>query len=91
MSYQKRDTKNALNNYFTRLRDFYMLAPKLLGAENLRSFEIWLDKLIQIDRRSLVLYLRKHKDEIPKAHWKRAKARLYRWLGEDNHVDTAGI
>lgn len=76
MSYRKPNTGNTINDYFSRVRDFTRLAPKLLKVDNPQSFEIWLDKLIQIDKRSLVLYLRKHKDQIPSEHWKRADARL---------------
>lgn len=80
MSYRKPNTGNTMNNYFTRLRDFNRISPKILKAENVQSFEIWLDKLIQIDKRSLVIFLKEHKEEIPTKHWERAAARLSRWL-----------
>lgn len=80
MSYKKPDTGNTMNDYFTRVGDFTRLAPKLLDARTVHNFEIWLDKLIQIDRRSLVLYLKAHEEEIPKEHWEKAKMRLNRWL-----------
>lgn len=80
MSYQKPNTGNSMNDYFTNLSTFYQLAPKLLAAKDPQNFEIWLDKLIQVDRRSLVLFIQKHEKEIPKEHMIRAKHRLSRWL-----------
>lgn len=77
MSYQKQNCNNPMNAYFSRLRDFYLLVPKLKNAKTLRTFELWLDKLIRIDRRSLVLWLRAHQKEIPKEHWEKALARLH--------------
>ena len=80
MSYHKPDTGNSMNDYFTSLRDFGLMAPRLLTAGNRQSFEIWLDKLDRIDRRALVLYLKENKERIPKEHWERARARLPRYL-----------
>lgn len=76
MSYQKRKTGNSMNDYFTRLRDFYLLVPNLEKAETPRTFELWLDKLVQIDRRSLILWLRKHQKTIPEDYWKKAVRRM---------------
>lgn len=76
MSYQKPNTGNAMNDYFSRVRDFNLTVKHLLRARNKQSFEIWLDKLMQIDKRSLILYLRKQKAMIPPEYWERAKARL---------------
>lgn len=82
MSYKKPDTGNSMNDYFTRVMDFHRLAFHLLNANTISLFEIWLDKLIQIDRRSLVLYLRINQNQIPLAHWERAESRLGRLLTE---------
>lgn len=79
MSYTKPDTGDSMNDYFTALADFVMLAPNLLKAKDKHAFLIWLDKLEQIDRRSLLLYLRKHKDEIPPEFMKLAQ---YRYVQE---------
>ena len=76
MSYRRPDTGNSMNDYFSALADFVMLAPHLLQAENSRSFQIWLEKLELIDRRSLLLYLRKHRDEIPEEHLRLAQRRF---------------
>ena len=40
MSYKKPNTGNSMNNYFTALADFTMLAGKLLTVKNSHSFEI---------------------------------------------------
>lgn len=64
MSYPRPDTGNSMNDYFSALGDFVMLAPHLLRAETEQNFIIWLEKLELIDRRSLLLYLRKHREEI---------------------------
>lgn len=66
-----------MNDYFSRLSDFNQLSGKLLEATSLVSFNVWLDKLARIDRRSTVLYLRAHKDEIPEDRLKLA-ARICR-------------
>lgn len=83
MSYGKRKTENSMNAYFMRLRDFNLLSPRLLHAADLKSFQIWLEKLTLIDRRSLVLFLRQHWDELPEEYWDWAKLRLRRLLSEE--------
>lgn len=64
MSYKKPNTGNTMNDYFTALTDFTLLAPRILRANNSHSFQIWLEKLEAIDRRSLLLYLRQNKNKI---------------------------
>ena len=73
MSYRKPNTGNSMNDYFSGLVDFYMLAPNLLKAKDSQTFLIWFDKLNKIDRRSLFLFLREHKDEIKPDHMKLAQ------------------
>jgi hypothetical protein len=73
MSYRKPNTGNRMNDYFSALVDFYMLAPNLLKAKNKQAFLIWFDKLNLIDRRSLFLYLREHRDEISEDYMKLAQ------------------
>lgn len=75
MSYHKPNTGNTMNDYFSSLLDFVTLAPNLLNVKNEHSFQIWLEKLEQIDKRSLILYLRKHKNDIPDAWIKIAEKR----------------
>lgn len=53
-----------MNDYFSRLIDFTVIAPRLLEAETPEAFEIWLEKLELIDRRALLRYLRQHRAEI---------------------------
>lgn len=76
MSYREQKTGNGMNDYFIRLRDFYHLVQNLQNAKTPRTFELWLDKLIRIDRRSLVLWLKKNRDNLPEAHWKKAVGRI---------------
>lgn len=76
MSYQKPQYEDPLRNYFRNLTNFYQLAPHLLNAKTEEDFEIWLEKLEAIDRRSLFLYLRENKDKIDKKFLKRAQRRF---------------
>lgn len=76
MSYPKPNTGNSMNDYFSALADFTMLAPKLLQAKNSQSFQIWLEKLEAIDRRALFLWLKKHKEELPRKHLDIAQRRF---------------
>lgn len=76
MSYTRPNTGDSLNDYFSALVDFTLLAPHLLEARNTMSFSIWMEKLELIDRRALFLYLRKHKDEIPEEHLAIAQRRF---------------
>ena len=76
MSYHKPNTGNMMNDYFTSLADFTMLAPHLINAKDEEHFEAWLEKLLLIDRRSLLIFLREHKNEIPAKHMALAKRRF---------------
>lgn len=76
MSCSKPDTGNSMNDYFSALSDFVRLAPHLLEAGTEQEFVVWFEKLELIDRRSLLLYLRKHKDEIPPEHMSFARRRF---------------
>ena len=76
MSYRKPNTGNAMNDYLTSLTNFVVLAPHLIEAKNTNSFQIWLEKLEKIDRRALLLYLRKNKNNIPAEHIKIAQRRF---------------
>ena len=76
MSYRKPNTGNTMNDYFTSLADFTMIAPRLIEAKDEEHFESWLEKLLLIDRRSLLIYLKKHKSEIPEKHMALARRRF---------------
>lgn len=78
MSYKKPNTGNSMNDYFSSLMDFNVLAPRLLNAETEQEFDSWLDKLAVIDRRSAVLYVKAHQDEIGPVFMKRVPIRLGR-------------
>lgn len=64
MSHRQPKTGNTLEDYIVNLIEFNQLAPHLLQAENKEAFEVWFEKLELIDRRSLLIYLRKNKDKI---------------------------
>ena len=76
MSYRKPNTGNAMNDYLSSLTNFVVLAPHLIEAKNTNSFQIWLEKLEKIDRRALLLYLRKNKNNIPAEHINIAQRRF---------------
>ena len=78
MSYKKPNTGNSMNDFFSTLMDFNLLAPKLLQAKTEQEFDVWLDKLAVIDRRSTVLYIKGHQDEIKTDFMKRVPVRLGR-------------
>lgn len=78
MSYRKPNTGNSMNDYFSTLIDFNVLSPKLLEVRTEQEFDIWLDKLAQIDRRSTVLYVKAHQDEISPEFMRRVPIRLGR-------------
>lgn len=76
ISYPRPNTGNSINDYFSALIDFVQLAPHLLEAQTTQNFIIWFEKLELIDRRSLLLYLRKHKDEISPEYMRFAQRRF---------------
>lgn len=78
MSYKKPNTGNSMNDYFSALMDFNLLAPRVLQAKTVQEFDCWLDKLASIDRRSTVIYVKKHQDEIGPDFMKRVPVRLGR-------------
>lgn len=78
MSYKKPDTGNSMNDFFSTLMDFNVLAPRLLQAKTEQEFDVWLDKLATVDRRSTVLYIKAHQNEIRPGFMKRVSARLGR-------------
>ncbi len=76
MSYRRPDTGNSMNDYFSSLADFTMLSHNLLEASTEQNFLIWLEKLALIDRRALILFLRKHREEIPEEYMQLARRRF---------------
>lgn len=73
MSYPQPNTGNSMNNLFSRLSDFYQLCGHILTARTLIEFDVWLAKLLLIDRRSTILFIEKHKDEIPEEYMSLAR------------------
>lgn len=80
MSYQRPDTGNSMNDFFSALSDFLRLSPGLLDAGTPEDFAARLDEVILIDRRSTVLFLEKHREEIPPEHWRYARQQLGQYL-----------
>lgn len=78
MSYKKPNTGNSMNDYFTALMDSNLLAPHILQAKTKQEFDCWLDKLVSIDRRSTVIYIKKYQDKINPDFMKRVSVRLGR-------------
>lgn len=78
MSYKRPDTGNLMNDYFTSLMDFNAAAPHILRAKTAQEFDCWLDKIASIDRRSTVLCVKEHQEEISAEFMKRVPIRLGR-------------
>lgn len=78
MSYKRPNTGNSMNDYFSTLMDFNVLAPRILVAKTEQEFDVWLDKLATVDRRSAVLYIKANQDKIPEAFMRRVPVRLGR-------------
>lgn len=77
MSYVKPDTGDALNDYFTNISNFVNIAPNLLKVKNKHSFMAWFDKLFEIDKRALILYLKQNKEKIKPDCLRLAEERLH--------------
>jgi hypothetical protein len=63
MSYHRHASyPDSVEELFSRYADFYRLAPRLLeAADDDAAFMNWFEKLILIDARALLLYIRIHK------------------------------
>ena len=69
MSYIRKELDDSVNELFSRLGDLNMTLKHLMNSDCKESFEVWLEKCIQIDKRSTFLYLRESKEKI-KEEWK---------------------
>lgn len=76
MSYKRPSTGNSMNDYFTSLSNFVSLSDNLLAAKDSQEFEVWLEKLEEIDKRALYLFLKKNKDKISEDYMDLAKRRF---------------
>lgn len=77
MSYKPPErTGDAVNDWFSRIADFMNISPNLLNASSKNSFEVWFEKLEQIDKRSLYFFLQKNRDKIPKEYLDMVKERF---------------
>lgn len=63
MSYHRHKSyDDPVEELFSRYVDFYRLAPNLLAAaDDNGAFMNWFEKLILIDARALLLYVRAHR------------------------------
>ena len=68
MSYFKKDVDDSVNALFSRLADLNMTLKHLMESDTEDGFEVWLEKCIQIDKRSTYLYLKANKDKL-KENW----------------------
>ena len=58
MSYRpKRPNDDSLYAFFSDMACFHNILPNLLNAEKEREFSLWLDKMYEINKRSLYLYI----------------------------------
>ena len=80
MGYIQPNTGDTLNDYFINLTNFTNIADHLLKVNNTRSFNAWFDKLYEIDPRTLLLYLRKHKEKIRPEFIEIAERRLHKTI-----------
>lgn len=64
MSYVEPNTSDSLNDWFSNMANFMNILPNILKATEKSTFCRWFDKLYEIDKRSLRLYLIKHKNKI---------------------------
>lgn len=65
MSYHRHKSyDDPVEELFSRYVDFYRLAPNLLAAaDDNGAFMNWFEKLILVDARALLLYMRNHKNQ----------------------------
>lgn len=68
MSYRAEKKEDCLNEYFSRLSDFYSISNNLLRASTEEEFEVWFEKMELIDKRSLYLFIRENYENIPLNH-----------------------
>ena len=64
MSYRKSNTNDGIYDLFSNLAYFTNIVPNLINAKTKKEFNLWFDKLFEIDKRSLKLYLEKNKNKI---------------------------
>lgn len=76
MSYQRKTCEDGVNEWFSAMADFVNIAPNLLKARSTEEFEVWFEKLQQIDPRSIYYYIKEHKSEIPEEYINYVKSRL---------------
>ena len=64
MSYKKSNTNDGIYDLFSNLAYFTNIVPNLINTKTKKEFNLWFDKLFEIDKRSLKLYLEKNKNKI---------------------------
>ena len=84
MSFKKITTKDSISDYLSNLSNFTNISENLLNAKSKQTFVAWFSKMDGIDRRSLILFLEKNKNKIPKEFLKFAEKKHQRkYLNED--------
>lgn len=56
------------------LIEFNKISGNLLTAQTFDEFEVWFEKCAEIDKRSLYLFIKKEKENIPQEYIKRIKS-----------------
>ena len=72
---------NTINDFFAKLVEFQEQSHHLIGAQNLREFITWFDKLYHIDRRSTFMFLTKWKNYINVDYISYAETKFKRRIG----------
>lgn len=68
MSYKSIQTNDLMKKYIHDMTNFLCVLPHLEKAKTFETWEIWLEKLSLIDKRSLKRYLCANKSKFP-AEW----------------------
>ncbi len=69
MSYRiPKSSGDSLLDYFRKLIAFNTCAQKMLEAQTSMEFTVWFEKADAIDHRATFLYLKEHKDDIPREY-----------------------
>lgn len=76
MRYNKTKTDDNVYNFITDLIEFNKHSHNLIEAKSFKEFEVWFEKCEEIDKRSLLLFLRNNKDKIPKDYLDKVRGRF---------------
>ena len=68
MSYKPLKNEDSLSELFSTINDCITICKKFSTLPSKEDFIRWMDKANTIDKRTTILYLRKHKEEIPEEY-----------------------